>query len=191
MKRWRRNILILQYFSRSANEEQESSKKKERRESFFSKHIGSILTFLGLTVGLYQYLASQKASQLSKVQETYYMEKLDIYKNMSGSISATLVEINRYDSFAKAYNKFKENYFKILLIRDEGDSALLNNLKEYDTIIYLFLDKKITDVQKANLLPQASNLVEKINSEMNKILLNEREKIKSSNNLSDYFPTLW
>ena len=46
-------------------------------------------------------------------------------------------------------------------------------------------------MQKANLLPQAGGLVEKINTEMNKILLNEREKIKSANNLSDYFPKLW
>ena len=76
-------------------------------------------------IGLYQYLASQKASQLTKVQETYYLEKLDIYKNMSSSISATLVEVNHYDSFSKAYKKFKENYFKILLIRDRGDSTLL------------------------------------------------------------------
>jgi hypothetical protein len=169
---------------RTKSERRKDSEQRDvQKQSKFLSYLPHLFTFLAFAFGFYQYFDSQVQSDIRRFRQTYFDEKLGLYKNLSSSVSEVMVDMQMTDTrqFKVSYKKFKSYYWSIQLVKDISYDSLLASIHDFDYLVKNF-DRDKDAVRRENYR-NATRVVQKINNQLNKLILNELDRINTSSSL--------
>jgi hypothetical protein len=153
-------------------------------ESVFLRYTPTLVTLLTLLFGLYQYFDSELKSDIRRFNQAYFDEKLTLYKNLSSSVSEVMVDMQmkNVDEFKISYKKFKTYYWSIQLVKDSSYDTLLASIHKFDNLVKHF-HTTTSDEINGKRYAEATEVVQAINNELNKLILHELDTINSTDRI--------